>query len=947
MRVKNRSDQSLRNTRNKHPVAHGLSVFLSFAILYVLFFSPVLFSGRLLAPGDGITLFLPAFYAAKTLWTSLIFAGYPIAADPQNLSWYPPALILGLFPNSWNAFVVLAYVLAGSFAYAYSYTVTHSKLAATVTGLTYSMSGFMLSHLGHPIIIHAAAWIPLIVCAFEKLRHRLEPWWLVVGALAVACCVLGGHPQVSAYGLGAGLFYALFLGWSAPVGRWKFYRWAFGSMAVGLAVCAVQVLPTIELSQNSLRATLSLADFLSFSLPAWQALQLIFPYFFGGAIPPYADLPQWGKWGLTETTGYVGLLPLMLGVIGAIAYPKRSITWFWFWFGLITLLAAFGGDLLMGYLLYYVPVYNKFRAQGRHFVEVALAVSVLAGFGVASIQQRYASRRLILRTMAAACVVMLICLASLSVLHGVFLAKAKAAGISSLSLFPWANPGVGIPLLIFAAGVLALGFWSRWLTTRWSQLLLILVIVLDLSSFGWFYDWQLVAPTASQLQPNAVAKRYRDRLQASHQRFLNVAGNQTSEPNGLFPNLTRLWNLPNAGGYSPLMLTRVSHMMRMAANGALFHTPTSATETQLDLMGVRYMRAPAPGLVEQKGVAWADGELLALGSGICASPATKSSASLSLPTSPFEATAIGIVSTMSCSVGIPDNAQLLQVRVTDARGNVEAHRLLAGRDTAEHAHDCPDVKPVIKHQRAQVFRSRTLSRPGMGACKAHEYVSTIRLSRPQTVSSLSLDWGNLPAILHVKHISLINEPMGTSLPLAPLALSTKWKQVEQLDGGTMYENQQALPRTWLVPEAMALKPEEVLTAIHTSQLPDARMFVPRAMALVEDGAASFKSSRLQAADTSTLLKAEETQVDLQTHTTAASFLILSDVYYPGWKASIDGKPTPIFPTNYIQRGVKVPAGDHLIRFEYDPLSFKLGVGLTTATFFGCAYWLFRQSKRPT
>jgi hypothetical protein len=219
------------------------------------------------------------------------------------------------------------------------------------------------------------------------------------------------------------------------------------------------------------------------------------------------------------------------------------------------------------------------------------------------------------------------------------------------------------------------------------------------------------------------------------------------------------------------------------------------------------------------------------------------------------------------------------------------------------------------------------------------------LSRSQTVSRLRLDWGSLPAILHVKNISLINEAKGTSLPLAPLALSTKWKQVERLYGGTMYENQQVLPRAWLAPEAIALQPEEVLTAIHTSQLPDGRLYDPRAMALVEDGAASIKLSSLQPEDSSTLLKAEETQVDLQTHTTAAAFLILSDVYYPGWKASIDGKPTPIFPTNYIQRGVKVPAGDHLIRFEYDPLSFRLGAGLTAATIFGTAFWLFRRTNR--
>ncbi len=68
-------------------------------------------------------------------------------------------------------------------------------------------------------------------------------------------------------------------------------------------------------------------------------------------------------------------------------------------------------------------------------------------------------------------------------------------------------------------------------------------------------------------------------------------------------------------------------------------------------------------------------------------------------------------------------------------------------------------------------------------------------------------------------------------------------------------------------------------------------------------------------------------------------VVLSDVYFPGWKATVDGEDAPIERVDYLLRGVAVGAGEHEIVMEYQPWSWRIGwivsfltaVGLVAAT----------------
>lgn len=66
-------------------------------------------------------------------------------------------------------------------------------------------------------------------------------------------------------------------------------------------------------------------------------------------------------------------------------------------------------------------------------------------------------------------------------------------------------------------------------------------------------------------------------------------------------------------------------------------------------------------------------------------------------------------------------------------------------------------------------------------------------------------------------------------------------------------------------------------------------------------------------------------VELKVETEGDSWLVLRDTYYTGWRAVIDGAEAPIRRADFLFRAVEMPAGSHVVRFEYRPLSFRYGL----------------------
>jgi hypothetical protein len=66
------------------------------------------------------------------------------------------------------------------------------------------------------------------------------------------------------------------------------------------------------------------------------------------------------------------------------------------------------------------------------------------------------------------------------------------------------------------------------------------------------------------------------------------------------------------------------------------------------------------------------------------------------------------------------------------------------------------------------------------------------------------------------------------------------------------------------------------------------------------------------------------RVVVRARSTRPGVLVLTDTWYPGWKAKVDGREVPVEQVNYVLRGVPIGAGTHVVEFTYEPLSWRIG-----------------------
>lgn len=186
----------------------------------------------------------------------------------------------------------------------------------------------------------------------------------------------------------------------------------------------------------------------------------------------------------------------------------------------------------------------------------------------------------------------------------------------------------------------------------------------------------------------------------------------------------------------------------------------------------------------------------------------------------------------------------------------------------------------------------------------------------QTQGGEAIVFNPRPGLLEAANVRYI-------VSMAPL-LHPRLREVHR---GTalVYENTAALDRAYLVPAVQKLPEDGILGAMTAGGWnPAQTAFVPADAAVNLPGGPLTGSARVTAHGPD--------RVTVQATASRPALLVLADNYYTGWKATVDGRETPIIRTNHTLRGVVVPAGTHAVEFTFHPDDLYTGFYLYLAGF---------------
>jgi hypothetical protein len=173
-----------------------------------------------------------------------------------------------------------------------------------------------------------------------------------------------------------------------------------------------------------------------------------------------------------------------------------------------------------------------------------------------------------------------------------------------------------------------------------------------------------------------------------------------------------------------------------------------------------------------------------------------------------------------------------------------------------------------------------------------------------------------PELLSIFGVRFILCPKGSEMPDR-----AGFRKVHQSDA-EVWENPKVLPRAYLVTGPVIVGDDEA--ALQTIANPD--------FAFNKTAVITGKKEVTEHAPESELIPAvieeyDSEKVRVKASSPQGGWLILSDLYYPGWEATCDGRPAEILPANYLFRAIRIPAGTHTVEYIYRPASFRIGCWL--------------------
>jgi hypothetical protein len=548
---------------------------LGFILLY---FSPMLLGG-ITFNSDGQR---SAYAQQLAFWSGDWAAGWPVIADVASMPIYPMRLIMHSLGAPFNAFVVAAYLTGFLGTYLFLER-RHDPGPACLGAVSFTLSGWMLTHLGHTSMIHSASWLPWILFGLEltiSSKRNENATGLFVIALAMGMSCLAGHLQIVLYSIILAVAYGCFVSFRTV--KLKTLAASLVAIGCGIGFASPMLFPALELSSYSFREDLGRQAIFEYSFPALELPSLILPFVYGAT--PYGWFgqayvrPEYSG----ETLTFIPAIVLTLALLSVFTKnQRRTHTIFWSCVLLVSVCFAMGNTIRpLGWVTEHTPILNKFRAHSRHLLEASLALSVLAASGAQALLYK-ANYAAIIKTILA-----LFLISTLAVVMAIVF--IPFLGIPSSGTFLVASSLPIVLAIIFILGamvtVLCLAHLDCKATLKLSVILFL--FILQTTFLGYQLPWFVYAPKDKVTSTEPDWSRDFHTLIGRDYRVLGMDGWQSQ----IFePDKSREFSLRTLGWYGPLLNRPIAELSGVTTGGWTRRETLQPFNRVLDILSVRYV----------------------------------------------------------------------------------------------------------------------------------------------------------------------------------------------------------------------------------------------------------------------------------------------------------------------------------------------------------------------
>lgn len=550
------------------------------------------------------------------LWNPYNFSGTPLLANFQSGALYPLNVIFFMLPFyiAWSILIILGVFLAGLFTFLYLENLKLSRTSAILGSFAFSFSGFFVAWLEWGTVLHTALWIPLILLSIDKiltgfqenlkfkianlkLQFKIKNYlvWGFVFTFSLISAFLAGHLQTFFYIFLLSLIY-FFVRWFQYGGSKKvLLLFAICYLLFTLAT-AIQWIPTLQFILESGRSI----DQTNWQKVGWfipwqNLIQFIAPDFFGNP----TTLNYWGIFNYAEFAGYIGIVPLIMGVF-AIFFRRDKKTLFFgtvFFISLIFSLPTFFAKLPN---LLNIPFISTAQPTRLLFI-TDFSLAVLAAFGFDYFLKRKAQ-----------------IIYPLGFMGFIFIALWLFVFFENTGLISPYNLLVAKRNLIFPTGILIISsilifFLSKFSKNKRTTLILCCIIVaivlFDLLRFGLKFS---PFTKKEYLFPNTSTISF---LQKKGGEFRIMTDDSRIFP----PNFSSIYKIQSVDGYDPLYVRRYGELIAASERGEpnidppfgfnRIITPHNYSSEIMDLLGVRYVLSLSDLSSEKLDKAFQEGQL--------------------------------------------------------------------------------------------------------------------------------------------------------------------------------------------------------------------------------------------------------------------------------------------------------------------------------------------------